>query len=162
MEKLINLGSTNIMLMNSTDLKNNFNVFYKLFAENTRGHVLDQFIDDEYILFKAKQLYDYLDAGNSFLFGLFIQETLCGFLWTYKRIFLEEERFYINSLIISRNHRGKGFGKLLISELERFAISKGVHVLDVSTAAFKFDAIGFYQKLGYQPERIQLRKAIKK
>jgi len=56
----------------------------------------------------------------------------------------------------------KGFGKKLIDQLELYAISKGIFVIDVGTASFKKDAIKFYEQNGYISERIQFRKDLKK
>lgn len=154
------LHSLHISVMAREDYLNHFDAFYELFAENTRGHVIDQEIKDEYILQKAKEIHHYMETGDVLLLGMFDDSKLIGFLWAYKRIFLEELRYYINSLIVSDLYRGQGLGRLMIIELEKIAIQSGVHVIDVSTATFKTDAIRFYENLGFVSERIQLRKQI--
>jgi ribosomal protein S18 acetylase RimI-like enzyme len=151
-----------IKKMAKNDLLEHFDDFFKLFAENTRGHVIDQTIGDDYIMGKAKELLDHLTDDKAVLFGVFINRNLVGFLWSYPRIFLEESRMYINSLIIDIHYRGKGFGKQLIDKLESYAISKGIFIIDVGTASFKKDAIKFYEQNGYISERIQFRKDLKK
>lgn len=151
-----------IKRMSSDDLKEHFNDFLLLFAENTRGHVVDQKIEDDYILLKAKDLIGYLNQDTAVLFGNFIKEKLVGFIWAYPRVFLEENRIYINALIIDSKYRGKGFGQMLVQEVEKYAQTNNIFVVDVSTASFKEDAINFYEKIGYVSERVQLRKSLKK
>jgi ribosomal protein S18 acetylase RimI-like enzyme len=150
-----------IKRMKHDDLEKHFADFLLLFAENTRGHVQNQKIEDEYILFKAKELMDYLLQEKAILFGAFKCKKLIGFLWSYSRIFLEEKRMYINSLIINNNYRGEGYGKLLIEELEKYAIEKSIYAIDVTTASFKTDAIKFYGNIGFESERVQLKKTLK-
>lgn len=141
-------------------LKKHFNDFLALFAENTRGHVIDQIIEDDYILFKAGELFGYLKNEKAVLLGMFAGKKLIGFLWAYPRIFLEESRLYINAMIVSRKYRGQGIGKLLVAELEKYAKQNKIPAIDVQTASFKSDAIEFYRKLGFAHERVQMRKAL--
>lgn len=149
-----------IINMSIADLKTHFKDFLDLFAENTRGHVTDQVIEDSYIKNKADETFDYLKKGQAILLGLFVNNKLAGFLWAYPRLFLEEQRLYINSLIIDKAYRGRQYGKALMDEIERIALEKNIYVIDVSTASFKTDAIRFYEKLGYKHERVQLRKGL--
>ena len=146
--------------MDRSGLETHFAEFLALFAENTRGHVIDQVIEDRYILFKARELFDYLEKEKAVLFGAFDQNKLIGFLWAYPRVFLEESRIYINAMIIADQYRGKGIGKLLVSELEKYAEENNILAIDVQTASFKTDAIEFYHKLGFVHERVQMRKSL--
>ena len=91
-----------------------------------------------------------------------IKEKLIGFIWAYPRVFLEENRIYINALIIDKKYRGRGFGQMLVEEVEKYARENNIFVVDVSTASFKEEAINFYEKIGYVSERVQLRKSLKK
>jgi|GEM_PF-578922 len=56
---------------------------------------------------------------------------------------------YIPELIIKQDKRGNGVGKLLIQEAERWAKKDRGHEIYLVTGA-KWDAINFYQKLGYK------------
>jgi ribosomal protein S18 acetylase RimI-like enzyme len=150
----------NIVQMNRAELEKHFSDFLTLFAENTRGHVIDQVIGDEYILGKARELLPYLESAKAVLFGAFDQNKLIGFLWAYPRVFLEESRLYINAMIVAEQYRGQGIGKLLVLELEKYARREKIPAIDVQTASFKIDAIDFYRKLGFEHERVQMRKSI--
>jgi ribosomal protein S18 acetylase RimI-like enzyme len=149
-----------IRKMDHAELQEHFDDFLALFAENTRGHVIDQVIEDKYILFKARELFAYLDQGKAILLGAFAENKLVGFLWAYPRIFLEESRLYINAMIVADKYRGKGLGKMLVLQLEEYARENKIFAIDVQTASFKTEAIEFYRKLGFEHERVQMRKPL--
>lgn len=152
-----------IKIFDKSDLNEIFHSFYKLFLENTRGHAFpDQHISELYIKQKANELLDYLQNGTAIFFGAMENSDLAGFLWAYPRIFFEEKRIYINSLIVSEKYRGRGIGGQLADEFEKYALKHGFRIIDVATASFKTDAIRFYEKRGYVSERIQFRKVLKK
>jgi ribosomal protein S18 acetylase RimI-like enzyme len=160
MTRAIDLLKYQIVQMTSEDLRLNFDDFFMLFEENFRGHLIDEDISKDYILQKANELFPYLENQKALLFGTFFKNKLIGFLWAYYRMFLLEDRLYINALIINEKYRGKGLGKVLFSHLEEFASNNNVTAIDVSTASFKNEAIRFYEKMGFKHERVQLRKAV--
>lgn len=53
---------------------------------------------------------------------------------------------YINALWVDSRHRGKGYGKQMMLAVEGEALKRGVSNSYLQTT----DALGFYQKLGYQ------------
>jgi ribosomal protein S18 acetylase RimI-like enzyme len=67
---------------------------------------------------------------------------------------------YINAMIIAEQYRGQGIGKRMILELEKYARKIKIPAIDVQTASFKTEAIEFYHKLGFEHERVQMRKAL--
>jgi len=150
-----------IEMVDYTQLNKFFNQFLELFAENTRGHEKKRAITDDYIKSKAEEILKYLETGRALLFSAFDDDKIIGFLWAYPRIFFDEQRIYINSMIIKSDYRGKGLGRLLISKLEEYAKQMNIFIIDVSTASFKTDAIKFYEDLGFESERVQLRKELK-
>lgn len=56
--------------------------------------------------------------------------------------------FYIPTLFVDEQHRGKGYGKKLIQALEEKARSLGIAVIQLSTE--NGHAEHFYPKLGYE------------
>lgn len=142
-------------------LKNHFDEFYSLFAENTRGHEQDKEISEEYIAFKANEIFKYMENDSSIVLASIFENKLVGVLWSYKRVFMEEKRIYINTLIIKDDYRGMGIGKDLMTEIERVALENNINTIDVSTSTFKTGAISFYENLGYTSERIQFKKDLK-
>lgn len=143
------------------DLECHFKMFLTLFAENTRGHEPEKIISDLYIETKANEIFKYFNERKVIFLGALCDKKLIGFLWAYKHVFIEEERIYINSFIIDEQYRGKKIGEKLLIELEHIAELDNIQVLDVSTATFKKEAIKFYERKGFEPERVQLRKPLR-
>lgn len=56
----------------------------------------------------------------------------------------------ITELIVSKDYQKKGVGRLLIEEAKRLARNMGCAEIDVSVEVQNEDAIGFYQKLGFE------------
>ena len=55
---------------------------------------------------------------------------------------------YIDILWVEENYRNYGFGKRLLLDIEKTASEKGCYLVDLDT--FDFQALGFYEKLGYE------------
>jgi len=56
--------------------------------------------------------------------------------------------FYIPTLFVDKEHRGKGYGKQLVQALEEKAKRLGISVIQLSTE--NGQAEDFYPKLGYE------------
>ena len=56
----------------------------------------------------------------------------------------------INGLVIDKNHRGKGIGKMLIEKLKQWAKEKGVPVLSLRCNVKRTEAHLFYEHLGFK------------
>lgn len=63
---------------------------------------------------------------------------------------------YIDDIWVDAAHRGKGFGKKLLQELESHFQGKGFNNINLCTSAFQ--APGFYEKCGYQVEFVRINK----
>ena len=57
----------------------------------------------------------------------------------------DPNRCWIESVVISRNLRGKGLGRLLMEGCEKYALEKGFKTLYLST----HDQEAFYSRLGF-------------
>jgi RimJ/RimL family protein N-acetyltransferase len=53
---------------------------------------------------------------------------------------------------ISKEYRGQGIGKILFTEIEKWAIEHQVHRLELTVAAENEAGIGLYQKMGFEIE----------
>ncbi len=63
---------------------------------------------------------------------------------------------HINDLWVDAANRGKGYGKLLIAELERLYKNKGFDNINTVTCAFQ--APDFYRKCGFEEEFVRINK----
>src|SRR5699024_7018869 len=110
---------------------------------------------------KSNELFEYMDKNAAYVVGAFDDKKLIGFIWAYPRIFFIEKRLFINTLVVSKEYSGRGIGKSLISYLTSFA-KKNLDItsLDVNVYPKNANAIGFYKHLGFEDERIQMKKEI--
>jgi GNAT superfamily N-acetyltransferase len=107
----------------------------------------------------------YLRNRGEFLFG-FIDERLVA-MGGFKR--LAEDLAELRRMRIARDLQGKGYGTLLLRELERRAFQSGIRTLCLDTARRRPLTLEFYRKHGYQEagqsfygavETVQFRKTL--
>lgn len=65
--------------------------------------------------------------------------------------FLGKPGIYLEDLFVRPEHRGKGFGELLLRHLARLAVQRGCGRFEWSVLDWNQRAIDFYKKLGAQP-----------
>jgi GNAT superfamily N-acetyltransferase len=88
----------------------------------------------------------YLRGGGEFLLG-FIGERLVA-MGGFKR--LSEGSAELRRMRVARDLQGRGYGTLMLRELERRAFWSGVRTLCLETARRRPLTLEFYRKLGYQ------------
>lgn len=146
-----------IKKINSDLLKEKFEEFIVLKNYNSSLHFNEGDIDG-FNRKKTTELIDYICEQKAYVFGAFDGNNLIGFIWGYPRIFFNEKRIFINSLVVAKEYAKQGLGKKLIEVLANFAKEElGCNALDVTVAPFNFNAVGFYEHLGFESERIQMR-----
>lgn len=69
------------------------------------------------------------------------------------KAFTSYSSLHIADLWIDKAHRGKGYGKSMLIELENLFKGKGLN--NINTISCAFQAPGFYQKCGYSIEFIR-------
>lgn len=75
-------------------------------------------------VFNQEYFKDFLNNIDNVLFGIFEKQELVGF------IALKPDYggvVFIDWLVIEKNHRGKGFGSLLLKEAEKWALENKYH-----------------------------------
>lgn len=65
--------------------------------------------------------------------------------------FLAQPGIYLEDLFVMPEHRGGGIGRALLKELARLAIERECGRLEWSVLDWNREAIGFYERLGAQP-----------
>jgi putative acetyltransferase len=62
----------------------------------------------------------------------------------------EETTVEIKRMFVTPEKRGSGIAKMILQELEKWAIEKGYRKAILETGVKQYEAIAFYTKLGYQ------------
>jgi GNAT superfamily N-acetyltransferase len=62
----------------------------------------------------------------------------------------EETTVEIKRMFVTPENRGSGIAKMILQELEKWAIEKGYRKAVLETGVKQYEAIAFYTKLGYQ------------
>ncbi len=65
--------------------------------------------------------------------------------------FLTRPGIYLEDLFVRPNHRGRGVGRALLSEVARLAVERGCGRLEWAVLDWNESAIGFYRGLGASP-----------
>ena len=143
------------------DFDNVYDELVKLQYQNTCLHFPDKIIDmEKHTKPKVKTIKEYMKENKAFLFIASENYKLVGFLWCYPNLFFDENRIYINSLIVKEEYRGQNIGQMLMKNVENKARELKCDSIYVSTASFNEGALKFYRKQNYKDERIQLVKRI--
>ncbi len=66
----------------------------------------------------------------------------------------------MNGLGVLPEYRNRGIGRMLLEEVERFAIEKGAPYIGLASGIRRTDAHRFYEHLGYRKTSYWLRKAL--
>ena len=60
------------------------------------------------------------------------------------------EGAHIVTIVVDKKHRRKGYGTLLMKEMEKFARNKGMKIITVDTSPDNIEALIFYLKNGFR------------
>lgn len=85
-------------------------------------------------------------------FGLYLDQKLVGIISLFKKNtppFSEKHQCQIRGMAVLENHREKDYGKALIIHSEQVCKNQGVDLIWFNA---RMEAIGFYEKMGYQKE----------
>ena len=66
--------------------------------------------------------------------------------------FLAQPGIYLEDLFVEPEHRGSGIGRALLARLAEIAIERDCGRLEWAVLDWNKDAIGFYERLGAQPQ----------
>lgn len=148
-------------LLNNRDLTEKKTAILSFLADSykTNFNLSDELIKsicDE----KLSELNSYLDENKAYSIGVFDENRLIGFIWFYRYTYMGEVRMHINQIVVSKNYRGKGIAKRLITEVEKIANNSGIKILDLNVSEVNIDAIEMYEKIGYKTERRLMKKLL--
>ena len=100
-------------------------------SESQHGFSVDQLLAEDVAFFILR----YNDA----LVG-------CGGVKLFEDDYAEIKRMYVRP-----QHRGMGFAKVMLEHLSDYARRQGISRLRLETGIYQTEAIGLYERLGFQP-----------
>lgn len=108
---------------------------------------------------KCFEMINYLNEGKAMVYGAVEDNDLIGFMWAYEYPFRQDKsRIYVSILYVDTHSRGQKIGSYLLSKIEDEAVKQGYGSVFLHTEGFNDGAIRFYNRMGYEAERIQLVK----
>lgn len=90
---------------------------------------------------------NFREAGGVFLVGRLADNAVaCGALRPMEPGAVELKRMYVRD-----GHRGRGFGRAMLSALEQIASRRGYSTIRLETGGNQPEAIALYESAGYRP-----------
>lgn len=131
-----------------------------IYESTTRATHIDSFTEAD-AKQKCAELINCLNKDKAMVYGAVKDNALIGFVWAYEYPFREDKsRIYVSILYIDVHFRGQKIGNYLLSEIENEAAKQGYSFIFLHTEGSNNGAIKFYDKMGYEIERIQLVKKV--
>jgi ribosomal protein S18 acetylase RimI-like enzyme len=111
----------------------------------------------------AKELRDSLPKGqktpNEYFYTIFQEEAKIGYLWLTKP---NNRRLFISNIYVFAKYRSKGFGSRIMKWIQSKAQSMNCTEVRLHVFGHNGRAIDFYDRCGYHPTNITMRKRIAK
>ena len=98
--------------------------------------------------------HDALSDPNNVIYIAEVDDRAVGYVYCKVRLqpdnpfIYRQEVVLVDQLSVNPEHRGQGYGRLLMEEAFEFARSKGLARVVLDVWAFNDDALGFYRRLG--------------
>ncbi|NLC26512.1 MAG: GNAT family N-acetyltransferase [Fastidiosipila sp.] len=133
----------------------------EMLVENTYSfHYPEKQVDHDYIDRKYNELKEHLAGENTFFFSAQKDQQIIGYIWVYKRPFMNYFRLIINSFFVSKDYRGFGIGTGLMREAEALAARLDCEEISTHFAIVNQGAREFYKSYDFEEKRIEVVKKI--
>jgi GNAT superfamily N-acetyltransferase len=114
----------------------------------------------------TERLTQIFEDSEAAVFVAELDGQLVGFVEIYLRqddpnpVVVSYKYGYLQSLMVSQNHRSDGYGKQLVHAAEHWAKAKGAEEIRLETWEFLAGPLKFYEKSGYRTLKRTLVKDI--
>lgn len=99
-----------------------------------------------------------LDTPNHYLLNIFKDDETIGFVWI--KVETEKKSAFLYEIYIFDKHRGKGYGTLVINDVEEWLKLKGIHYFKLHVFGSNTEARKLYERLGFGIAGINMLKSI--
>lgn len=108
--------------------------------------------DKQYCKNKFKDLFEYVNSKDTFLYGHMCDNKIISFLWCYKRKYNNTDRIHISFLAVNNDFQRRGLAKELINKVIDILNSTEIDIIDLNVNPNNKGAIMLYQSLGFYEE----------
>lgn len=104
-----------------------------------------------------EQLLQYI-GENAYLYVANRNATIDGLIWFYIRGINIKKLAYVNFFVVSEEKQGKGIGRTLFSEMEKFLLSKSINEINLQVSAKNKNAVNFYKRNKFIEDKVIMMK----
>jgi len=128
---------------------------YEVYETNFPGFRVDRAFREEY----GRDLRRAARDSREALMVLEQDGRLCGFIWGALMSTLVDARVgHIKNVYIAPHLRGSGQARRLMAAIEQWLFDEGADKIMLDASTCNPRALAFYQKLGYEVERVRMVK----
>ena len=131
-----------------------------LLDESASINFPDSQIDKNYAKDRCDDLYEYLKEGKAVVFVAADNDELMGFIWCHPINRHLKKRIHIAEIAVVGRYRKSGVGGRLLKAVEEYASENGFKEIDLFVTLANKDAVSFYEKNLFVPERTLMKKKI--
>lgn len=115
-------------------------------------------VKESYGTDRCGEVYEYLKNGSAVVYIAVDKDRLKGWIWCHKINRMEQTRFHVAEIAVSRDCRKQGVGKSLLMTAENYAVESGCKGMDLLVTASNENAVRFYEGASYETERLLMKK----
>jgi ribosomal protein S18 acetylase RimI-like enzyme len=99
-----------------------------------------------------------LDTPNHWMFVLEVEGAPAGRLWLAEREIDGRRAMFIFDIHVDEAYRGRGFGRAAMQLVEREALARDIHRVELNVFGGNTVARGLYRSLGYLERSVRMAK----
>jgi len=137
----------------------------KIFAEENQFHadLVPEIIQVADPIMTHEWYHEVLNNPSKKLFVAEIGDDIVGVVLFETRTNIDDtilaarKYIHINDISVAESHRGQGIGRFLMEKIRQWTQEQGISEIELQVWERNKSAIGFYERLGYQPWRRTMR-----
>ena len=133
----------------------------ELFNSSARINFPDYNIDNCYGKDRCDKVLNFLKDGTAIVFVANEDDKLKGWIWCHQIFRMNRKRLHVAEIAVADNCRRQGVGSKLLNKIEEYAKENGYHEIELFATVSNINAINFYEKASFKPERVLMKKEIK-
>lgn len=114
--------------------------------------------DSNEIEIMFNDMIEYLNDKTANVICAFDDEKIVGFIWFYKRVYNNEERYHINHFIVDKKYRKCGIGRKLMNMAIDHAKNNNINKIELNATYSNENTMKFYYNCGFEIERVSMVK----